>query len=233
MTEQLLPDQVILLCNHSYLNLRYVSANAREILGYSSREFQALSLQEFFHAIHPEDVQAFQQCVNYINKLGEFDPAGYRFVFYYRFLHKSGQYFQLRDEKLAIKTKAGDNIYLSLMKNESSGKGYLKVRVDLYKIQEGGGYVKNSTFQPSPVTGLELTPRQQDIVNLIGKGYSDREIADHLQVSISTIKNHKQVLFRKVSVKSSLELLHALQINSPVAYSHSTGLIPQRSVPLT
>jgi DNA-binding NarL/FixJ family response regulator len=51
-----------------------------------------------------------------------------------------------------------------------------------------------------------MTPRQNDIICLTQKGLSNKEIAEYLHVSVSTVKNHKQVVFRKANVKSSLEL---------------------------
>ena len=55
---------------------------------------------------------------------------------------------------------------------------------------------------------IEKISLQNEIIKLILKGFSTQEIADRLNVSVNTIKNHKQVLFRKVNVKSSVELIN-------------------------
>jgi two-component system, NarL family, nitrate/nitrite response regulator NarL len=57
-----------------------------------------------------------------------------------------------------------------------------------------------------PAKGFGLTPREQDIVETIVAGYSNREIARHLSISEDTVKNHLTNVFDKLGVSSRLEL---------------------------
>ena len=59
--------------------------------------------------------------------------------------------------------------------------------------------------QSVQVSGLELSPRQQEIVDLLVQGRSNKEMADKLCVSHETIKAHLQHIFRKAEVSSRLE----------------------------
>ncbi len=52
---------------------------------------------------------------------------------------------------------------------------------------------------------LNLTQREQDIVDLLVQGKSNKEMADQLCLSGDTIKAHLQHVFRKVGVSSRLE----------------------------
>ncbi len=52
-----------------------------------------------------------------------------------------------------------------------------------------------------------LTKRELDILQLVGKGMSVRDMAEHLQLAESTIGNHKYRLMKKLDAKTSLELL--------------------------
>ena len=52
---------------------------------------------------------------------------------------------------------------------------------------------------------LNLTQREQDIVDLLVQGKSNKEMADKLCLSGDTIKAHLQHIFRKVGVSSRLE----------------------------
>ncbi len=52
---------------------------------------------------------------------------------------------------------------------------------------------------------LNLTQREQEIVDLLVQGKSNKEIADKLCLSGDTIKAHLQHIFRKVGVSSRLE----------------------------
>ena len=61
---------------------------------------------------------------------------------------------------------------------------------------------------PTPVSsfsGLNLSPREREIVDLLVFGKSNKEMADQLSLSSDTIKAHLQHIFRKVGVSSRLE----------------------------
>jgi DNA-binding NarL/FixJ family response regulator len=54
-------------------------------------------------------------------------------------------------------------------------------------------------------SGLNLSPREREIVDLLALGKSNKEMADQLSLSSDTIKAHLQHIFRKVGVSSRLE----------------------------
>ncbi|GAK58653.1 putative two-component response regulator [Candidatus Vecturithrix granuli] len=67
-----------------------------------------------------------------------------------------------------------------------------------------------STFHVSDETLFQhynISPREQDVVNLVLAGRSNQEIADTLYVSLSTIKTHLRNIYQKVDVKSRYELI--------------------------
>jgi DNA-binding NarL/FixJ family response regulator len=57
----------------------------------------------------------------------------------------------------------------------------------------------------SEIANLDLSPRQQEIVDLLVQGKSNKEMADKLCVSNDTVKAHLQHIFRKIGVSSRLE----------------------------
>jgi len=62
-----------------------------------------------------------------------------------------------------------------------------------------------------------LTPREQQISELIAVGVSNKEVADKLSIAERTVKAHLTHIFRKLGVSSRLQLaLHALR-PSPAA----------------
>lgn len=56
----------------------------------------------------------------------------------------------------------------------------------------------------------ELTPRQLQIVNLIASGANDREIADALHISPSTVHKHVQNALRRTNTRTRSHLAAAL-----------------------
>lgn len=56
-------------------------------------------------------------------------------------------------------------------------------------------------------TSIErLTPREREVVNLIARGYSYRETAARLSISVKTLESHMGNIFEKLSVASRHEL---------------------------
>lgn len=51
-----------------------------------------------------------------------------------------------------------------------------------------------------------LTPREREVVNLIARGYSYRETASRLSISVKTLESHMGNIFEKLSVASRHEL---------------------------
>jgi DNA-binding NarL/FixJ family response regulator len=48
----------------------------------------------------------------------------------------------------------------------------------------------------------KLTPREREILELIGEGFSNQEIADHLIVEVGTVKNHVHSILQKLGLDS-------------------------------
>ena len=51
-----------------------------------------------------------------------------------------------------------------------------------------------------------LTRRELEVVNLIGLGYSNKEIAENLSISPSTVKNHTTRIYHKLDLKTRVEV---------------------------
>jgi len=55
-------------------------------------------------------------------------------------------------------------------------------------------------FEDSDVVFKPLSPREMEILRLITKGYSNKEIARELGISRQTVKNHMSAILRKLAV---------------------------------
>ena len=60
----------------------------------------------------------------------------------------------------------------------------------------------------TPVTVGKLSKRQKQLLILLDKGQSNRDIADVLQISEHTVKVHLWRLFRRLDVKSRSQASH-------------------------
>ena len=63
-----------------------------------------------------------------------------------------------------------------------------------------------SLFAPEADAGRRvLTDREHEVLELIGAGATNREIATHLTLSPNTVKEHASTLYRKVSARNRAE----------------------------
>jgi DNA-binding NarL/FixJ family response regulator len=132
------------------------------------------------------------------------------------------------DLKIVAISMFGDEEYLVSM-IEVGVKGFLLKTVEEYELNKAIELVSDNKNYFSdellPVltnslvnrkskpdnNGLELkeelTKREVEVLNLICKGYTIKEIADQLFISQRTVDGHKANLFRKTGVDSSVKLV--------------------------
>src|SRR5690606_17304339 len=75
----------------------------------------------------------------------------------------------------------------------------LEARADLDRVT-ATARLHGMTLRPGrqPVDGEGLTPREREVAELAGAGHTNREIAEKLAVSVSTVKKHLSATMRKL-----------------------------------
>jgi len=63
----------------------------------------------------------------------------------------------------------------------------------------------SAQYDLDPQAVAELTPRERDVLNLIGEGLTNQEIAERLVIEVGTVKNHVHNILRKLDVSSREE----------------------------
>ncbi len=67
------------------------------------------------------------------------------------------------------------------------------------------GQVSDLVEEPHAHPDLPLTPRQMEILDLLERGRSTKQIAEELHLSLETVRNHVRNLLRAVGAHSRLE----------------------------
>ena len=134
--------------------------------------------------------------------------------------------------KILILTTFDDDEYISQAMNYGA-KGYLlkdtlpeDLVIAIYAVNKGHTYMgaglfekMSQRFSPSTTTPApniakrlaELSPREQDVLNLIAQGANNREIATELYISDKTVKNHVTSILSKLSLRDRTQA--ALLVN--------------------
>jgi len=170
-----------------------------------------------FHKLkyHLEDrilwcTEVFPDITQFINAVTAKDLASFRFIFNHRyiqpddsisqFMHEGS--IQISDDKSVPRIKLNvfaeigdfktdDTIILTIF-NYTTDLGYQKVFRKVY----GGKYLS------------ELTQREMEIIRLCHEGFSSKMIAEKLNLSIHTVKNHKRNSMEKTHTHNISELIH-------------------------
>jgi PAS domain S-box-containing protein len=99
-------------------------------------------------------------------------------------------------------------------------------RAEISSVLIPGGDVCNAVFglavlgppRPAAAGSVRLTPRQNEVLQLLGQGASTEDIASMLHLSKETVRNHVRHILRELRAHSRLEA---------VARAHELGLLAQ------
>ena len=131
--------------------------------------------------------------------------------------------FHTSDEYILAAFKSGADGYC--LKNDThedlitaithvlDGKKYISPEISdkiLSGYLEGGGTFKSDTVWES------LTPREIEVLKLVGEGYSSPKIGAYLCISPKTVDKHRSNIMRKLDLHNAAAL---------TAYAHEKGLI--------
>jgi len=61
--------------------------------------------------------------------------------------------------------------------------------------------------EPSSAPTEDLSPREREILNLVAKGYMNKEIAERLHIAIETVCTHVRAIYGKLHVRSRSEAI--------------------------
>jgi DNA-binding NarL/FixJ family response regulator len=87
-------------------------------------------------------------------------------------------------------------------------RGYIYVHPSLT-----GALVKDLSphVNPDDMVREELTPREKDVLFLLARGYTNRQIAQKLNLSPRTVEGHRSSLVSKLGISSRVELMNYVE----------------------
>jgi len=111
--------------------------------------------------------------------------------------------------KEAIRCGASGYIIKNAAESELISAIKIIMRGDMYVDPSVLRSLLDETPKPSkPASELEsLTPREIEVLRLIVQGYTNRQIANELQISVRTVEGHRANLSEKLGLHSRVELV--------------------------
>ena len=84
-----------------------------------------------------------------------------------------------------------------------AGRPYVSANIAAAFVPDASSVSTNAnTFEATP----PATPREREIISLIARGLSNREIAELLNISVLTVRTHRQNLMDKFTLRNAAEI---------------------------
>lgn len=108
---------------------------------------------------------------------------------------------------------ASKNELLMAIKSVLKGENYISPKIS-DKVLEG--FLESSKTVKKISSWDTLTPRERQVLKLVGEGYKNKEISDYLCISVKTVETHRSSIMKKLDLHSAAEL---------AAYAVEKGLV--------
>lgn len=105
---------------------------------------------------------------------------------------------------------------LSAVEMVLEGKSPMSATIARLIVESMQGAANDQAAQDPEEAEISLTPRERDVLTMISRGFSYREVAEMLGISAQTVPVHARNIYRKLETTSKTEA---------VFVAHSRGLI--------
>ena len=100
------------------------------------------------------------------------------------------------------KDASGEEMVLAI-RSVADGDPYFGQRISHIIYKSYSRLIKEPKIETKPV----ISEREIEIIEMLGKGLSCKEVAAELNISPRTVENHKNNILNKLSLKNTIELL--------------------------
>ncbi len=188
----------------------FVSPEVETVLGYKQEE---VTIPLILNSIHPEDISWFlnfeSKVVEFFSQLRTDQIYKYKVSYDYRIQKANGEYIRFLQQVVTIQY---DEPSRSLLRT-------FGVHTDITHLKKEGNPVLSfiglegepsytnvdvkKIFIPSPSF---ISKREKQVLQLLIEGKNSKTIADHLCISVETVKKHRRNMLRKTEAASTPEL---------------------------
>jgi DNA-binding NarL/FixJ family response regulator len=100
--------------------------------------------------------------------------------------------------------EAGSEKMLEVIRSALAGETYVSPRITAKILKRFSGHAAHGSSSPVE----KLTDREFEVYQLIGKGKTTKDIAEHLRISPKTVAVHREHIKEKLAIKTAAELTH-------------------------
>lgn len=194
----------------------YVSCSIKKILGFEKELFLNHGFDFSLSIIHPEDFEKlksiYQAIFNYYYRTPAEERSRLRFSYNFRVKTVDESYINLLRQSTFIDfTDDGKPTLEQINSIDITGFNYTNdITLVVHRLSPEGTYVLCYEFTFSNEQAV-LSERERQVMELIGKGYTTKEIALKLYLSMETIKSHRKKIITKTGASNMISAIHAIR----------------------
>jgi len=217
------PDEALFLIDYVHHRFLMISGN-NSFLGYTRAHISDTGPSFLTSNRHPEDFKIFNQAIfpmniSFIQDHAADDIGIYTFTTNYRLRARSGKWQSVSHCSRYLK-HLPDGTPLVSLDFLSDISLFKKDKQILNIIEKAPGSLRNSqqlvrTFYPNE-NESRISKREMNVLQCVCDGFSSKQIAEKLNISIHTINNHRKNMLGKTNCKNLSEL---------VALASKTGIL--------
>jgi DNA-binding CsgD family transcriptional regulator len=190
----------------------YVSPAIESLTGYPASEFLKVDSDLVLPRYHPEDLARHLIALNigfdFLLRQPPASRKGYIFSNDIRYLTRQGRYTRLLHQSRILQQDSEGNLTHSLFTLSSLDHLNLQGPLTAAILDAHGALHQTVDFTTGTLRRHKpLSPRQRQILQLIGQGLSSKEIAQTLQLKLHTVHTHRRDMLTKMGCRSTGELM--------------------------
>ena len=208
----ILPSAIYILDYRSN-NYLFVSESCENILGYKNEIFYEKGRSFTSTLIHPEDLKIyssnlFSEFINFSKNIPREELKYYRFNILMRYKKADKNYIKTLQQFVILESTDDGNplLVMGVMTDISSHISSNRVSLSISKCKDG---ITKTPFtsEYQMLASDKISLRENEILSNLIKGYSSKEIADKLFLSVYTVNAHRRNLLKKTTSKNTIELI--------------------------
>lgn len=198
--------------DHFQNKVVFISTGIKEVLGIELSDISDTGTEFLVNIVHPEDrpemVHAMKLAWELIHRHHVNERESFIVNLYLRLLKSDGSSVKVLHQIFTLLTDNHGNILLNRMlftdiSHLNLGREVLCSVVDATTNKCWVVNAQENRLQSS----FSFTRREKEILHLIKKGLSSKQIAEQLYLSFHTVRNHRKNMMRKTGATSTVSLI--------------------------
>lgn len=206
--------EIVLICDLQLKKNVYCSQSVEKILGWTQKEFLDGGWPFVLALTHIEDAKNiglnFNQEIG-LRKREPFIHDHKPIIYNYRKRHKNGEWIHFHAENILLERDENQEIkyMISFLRDVTQEKAHSNTdgnSSDSKINKEIESLVTQGALKPKKNT-VNLSKREKEILKLVRDGLSTKEIADILELKITSVNSYRKNLMVKMNAKNTAELV--------------------------